>query len=62
MHYHPSVCCVWTPVPEKHPGMTTMLKEFKSHHAPWSTKTPGRFAIAPTVQAIVVDHMPIVNP
>jgi hypothetical protein len=41
--------------------VTTVLEHFKSHKTP-PTKMPGGFTIAPTVQAIVVDGVAIINP
>jgi hypothetical protein len=42
--------------------MTTTLKHFKSHNTPSSAKVPSGLAITPTVQAVVVDCEPVVNP
>jgi hypothetical protein len=42
--------------------MTTTLKHFKFHKVPSGTLMLGGFAIAPTMQAIVVDGVTIVKP
>merc|ERR1719263_288413 len=61
-HKTPSVSGIGTPVPEMDACMATTFKHFKPDKAPWSTKMPGGLAIAPAVQAIVVDRVAIVNP
>ena len=61
-HNHPSVSSVRTSVPEQHPSMSTTLKHFKSHKVPPSTLMLGGFAIAPTMQAIIIDRVAIVDP
>jgi hypothetical protein len=58
---HPAVSCVVTTVPEIHASMSTMFEHFESDHAP-STKVFPRLTAAPTVQTIVIDGVPIVNP
>ena len=58
----PFVSSIETFVPEQHPSCTTMLKHLKSHKMPPSSKMLGGLLIAPAVQAIVVDCVPIVNP
>jgi hypothetical protein len=57
----PSISGIGTSVPKVHTSMTAMLKHFNSHHAP-STDMLGSFSIAPAVQAIIVDRIPIINP
>jgi hypothetical protein len=42
--------------------MTAVLKHFKPHQAPATANAPIRLPIAPAVQAIVVDRIPIVEP
>ena len=61
-HKTPSVSGIGTPVPELDACMATTLKHFKSDKTPRSTKMPVGLSIAPAVQAIVVDSVPIVNP
>jgi hypothetical protein len=41
--------------------MTAVLKHLKSNHAP-TVEHPSGFTVAPAVQAIVVDGIPIVDP
>ena len=42
--------------------MTTLLKHLKSDEMPPCAHMPSGLPIAPTMQAIVVDGVPIVNP
>jgi hypothetical protein len=42
--------------------MTAMFEKLKSYHSPWSAEVSCSFAVAPTVQAIIVDRVTIVNP
>jgi hypothetical protein len=59
---NPPVSSVRAMVPEKHTGMTTTLKHLNSHKMPPCTNMPSGVASAPSVQAIVVDCVPIVKP
>jgi hypothetical protein len=61
-HNNPPVCSVVAMVPEEHPSMTTTLKHLKSHQMPSSTNMPSSRSTAPSVQAIIVDCVPIVDP
>jgi hypothetical protein len=61
-HIMPSVCCVWTSVPELHASMAAMFEHFKPDHTPWSAHVYIGFTITPTMQAIVVDSETIINP
>jgi hypothetical protein len=61
-HNSPAVSCVGTSVPEQHPGMPTALKHLKFHKMPPSALMFRGLAIAPTMQAIIVDCVSIVNP
>merc|ERR1719199_696071 len=54
-HKTPSVSCIGTPVPEMDACMASALEHFKSNKTPSSSKIPAGRAIAPGVQAIVVD-------
>jgi hypothetical protein len=58
----PSTSSVATPIPEEHASSTTTFKHFESHQMPSGTATPRSLSIAPTMQAIVVDCVSIVNP
>jgi hypothetical protein len=58
----PSFPSVWTMVPEEHPSMTTTLEHLQPHKTPSSTNMPSSLPIAPTVQAIVINCIPIVDP
>jgi hypothetical protein len=58
----PTAPSVETFVPEQHPSITTTLEHFKSHMMPARAQMPIGFPIAPAMQAIVVDRVPIVNP
>ena len=60
--YNPSVSGVTTLVPEEHPCMTTFLKHFKTHAVPPLAKSLGSLTITPTMQAIVVDGVSVVDP
>jgi hypothetical protein len=42
--------------------MATTFEHLYPHNTPTSTKHFCRFPIAPTMQAIVVDRVPVVNP
>ena len=59
---NPSVSSVGTMVPEEHPRMTTTLKHFESHKTPSSTHMPSGCSATPSMQAIVVNCVPIVDP
>jgi hypothetical protein len=61
-HNNPTVSCVRPVVPKEHPSMTTTLKHLKSHQMPPSAYAPSGHTIAPTMQAVVVDCVTIVNP
>jgi hypothetical protein len=58
----PSISRVGTSVPEQHPSMTPALKHFKSHEAPPCAQMPSSLTVAPSMQAVVVDGEPIVDP
>jgi hypothetical protein len=49
-------------IPEQHPSMATTLKHLEPHKMPPSANTPSGDSTAPTVQAIVVNCVPIINP
>ena len=61
-HHSPSVSSVRTMVPEKHPSMTTLLKHLNPHKGPPSAKMLGSLPIAPPVQTIIVDGVPVIDP
>jgi hypothetical protein len=61
-HNSPSVSSVGTSVPEQHASMTTMLKHFKSHNGPPGAEMPRGFAVAPAMQAVIVDGVTIIDP
>ena len=61
-HNSPSVGSIGTSVPEQHPSVTTALKHFKSHKMPATTLVFRGFPIAPSVQAIIVDCVTVVDP
>jgi hypothetical protein len=61
-HNGPSIAGVWTAVPEQHAGMTTTFEHLKPHKTPPGTHVPSGLSIAPTVQAIVVNCVAIVDP
>jgi hypothetical protein len=42
--------------------MATTFKHFKPYDAPWSAHMFRGFSVTPTVEAIIVDRVPIVNP
>jgi hypothetical protein len=49
-------------VPEQHPSMATTFKHFKSNKVPPSANVSSDLPIAPAMQAIVIDCVPIVDP
>jgi len=59
---NPSVSSVGTMVPEEHPSMATMFEHLESHKMPASSHVLSDLPIAPTVQAIVVDCITVVDP
>jgi hypothetical protein len=61
-HSHPSIECVRTSVSEEHASSSTMLKKFKPRETPSTVNMPGSLPVAPTVQSIIVNGVPIVNP
>jgi hypothetical protein len=61
-HRKPTISRVWTSVPEKHTSMTTVFKHFEPHHAPSVVQKSSSLSVAPTMQTIVVNRVPIVNP
>jgi hypothetical protein len=58
----PSITSIGTSVPEQHASMTPALKHLQPHESPTCAKMPSSFTVAPAVQAIVVDCVPIVEP
>jgi hypothetical protein len=61
-HNSPSIISVGASVPEKHPGMTTTLKHLNSYCVYTSTKIFEGFPVAPTMQSVVIDRVPIADP
>jgi hypothetical protein len=61
-HKRPFISGVRASVPELHPSMSTTLEHFKLHKMPSTAKTPVSLTITPTMQAIVVDSVAIINP
>jgi hypothetical protein len=61
-HNMPPISSVPSSVPEKHTSMTTTLKHLKPHKSPWGANMLGNLSVAPSVQAIVVDRIPVVKP
>jgi hypothetical protein len=58
----PSISCVGSTVPKQHTSRTTTFEKFHSHNMPPTVKTSARLPIAPTMQTIVVNSVPIVDP
>jgi len=58
----PPVASISTLVPEQNPGMTSLFEHLKPHKMPASSKLLGGFPITPSMQTVVVDCVPIVNP
>jgi hypothetical protein len=58
----PTVSSIWTMVPEENPCMTTTLKHLESHQSPTRANISSGHTTAPTMQAIVVDCVAVVNP
>jgi len=61
-HNSPSVSSVSSSVPEQHPSMPTTLKHLNSHAVRPRPKMLDGLPIPPTMQAIIVDCVSIVNP
>jgi hypothetical protein len=61
-HNSPSISSIGTMVPEEHSSMPALFKHFKSHQMPPSAHVPSGHSTAPSVQAIIVDGVSIVNP
>jgi hypothetical protein len=61
-HNNPSVPSIVTMVPEQHASMTTTLEHLKSHKMPACANMPPGVTGAPSMQAIVVNCISIVNP
>jgi hypothetical protein len=61
-HNSPPIASVCTSVPEQHSSMPTTFKHLKFHKMPASALVSRGLAIAPAMQAIIVDSVPIVNP
>ena len=61
-HNSPSVASIGALVPEQHASMTTALKHLKPQTISPSAKMLDSLAIAPTMQAIVVNCVPIIDP
>jgi hypothetical protein len=49
-------------VPEEHTSMTPSLKHLKPHETPSGTHMWPGLSIAPPMQSVVVDRVPVVNP
>ena len=58
----PTITGIWTSVPEQHTSMTTALKHLEPHEMPSTTLMLGSLAVAPAMQTIIVDCVPIVDP
>jgi len=61
-HNSPSVSGVRAFVPELYTSMTTTLKHFKFHKMPPSSEMFRGIPTTPTMQTIIVDRVPIVDP
>jgi hypothetical protein len=61
-HNSPTISSIGTSVPEQHPSMTSALEHLKSQSMCSIAKMLGGFAIAPTMQTVVVDCISIVDP
>ena len=59
---HPSVPSVRTVVPEEHASMATMFKHLEPYEMPPCPNVPSGMTGAPSVQAIVVDRVSVVEP
>jgi hypothetical protein len=58
----PTASSVMPSVPEEHTGVTTMFEHLNSHPAPPTVNMPRSLPIAPTVQPVIVNCVPVVNP
>jgi hypothetical protein len=58
----PPVSSIRTMVPEEHPCVTTTFEHLEPHHIPASAHIRPGLSIAPTMQAIVVNCVSVVNP
>jgi hypothetical protein len=61
-HNMPTVSSIATSVPEQHTSVSTVLKHLQLYKMPSSSLMPIGLPIAPTVQAIIIDRVAIVNP
>jgi hypothetical protein len=61
-HNPPPVSGISASIPEQHPCMTTTLKHLNSHCMCPRTKMLYSLPIAPSMQSIVVDGVPFVDP
>jgi len=59
---HPSISSVGAVVPKEHPSIATLLKHFKFNKMPSSALMLIGLPIAPTMQAIIIDCVAIVDP
>jgi hypothetical protein len=58
----PSISSVGAMVPEEHPSMAAVLEHLESHKNPRSTNMPSGNSASPTVQAIIINCVFIVEP
>jgi hypothetical protein len=58
----PSVASIGTMVPEQHPSVAATLKHLKPDNMPPTTNIPFDLTIAPAMQPIVINCVPIVEP
>jgi hypothetical protein len=61
-HNSPSIASIGTMVPEQHPSMAATLKHLEPHNMPPATNISSDLTVAPAVQAIVVNCVPVVEP
>jgi hypothetical protein len=61
-HNIPTISCIMAPIPEEHTRMSAMFEHLKPHKTPSSAHVLVCLAVAPAMQAIIVDRVPIVNP
>jgi hypothetical protein len=58
----PSISSVGTLVPEEHACVTTVFEHLEPHKAPMMKVKSSSLTVSPTMQTIVVDSVPVVNP
>merc|ERR1719199_898120 len=62
LYDNPTVSGISASVPEHNACMATTLKHLESHKMPPTAEMPVGLSVAPAMQTIIVDGVPIVDP